>query len=344
MPTRLGTRHLLRRAHLHELEALTGSVLDRLHRLDADLGDLIRGGAPSMGLQPERSAGSDIPRIRPLLVFLSVEAARSRGSQDPNVPRAEDLALTAELLHLAVVVHDAALGKQGGRRRRAARRILGGTVGWLGGHHLTLRALELARLEGPEVLGELLDAMRDASEAHALAESLQGRTASTDEALSHAEHHTGVVFSFACRAGARLAGAERPIVSGLGRYGRHAGIAWHLAEDLALLDGGALDDAGASLIADRAETGRPMLPVSIAASADPEVARLWQDLAGQEEPDMDLAQALVGRVHASGAVEVGRRQVLQTSWSARRALQALPPSPHRDALDLLVRGLVAEPR
>ena len=340
MPSRLKTRHLLRRSHLHELESLAGNVLERLHRLDADLGDLIRGGAPSPGFRPECSAepSPDIPRIRPLLVFLSVEAARHSASLSHDPPRAEDLALTAELLHLAVVVHDAALGKQGGRRRRAARRLLGGTVGWLGGHHLTLRALELARHEGPEVVGELLDAMREAADAHALAESLRGRTATSSEAMSHAENHTGVVFSFACRAGARVAGAERTVVSGLGRYGRHAGIAWHLAEDLSLLDSS--DEARFALIADRAAAGRPMLAVSLAAAADPEVARLWAALSQDEDTGLDMAADLVARVQACGALEASQRQVLQTSWSARKALNALPASPYRDALELIVSGLV----
>jgi octaprenyl-diphosphate synthase len=331
------TRHLLRRERLRELESLAGSTLERLQRLDAELGDLIRGDAAPPGFRPEHDAPG-VPRIRPLLVFLSVEAARHSATLGHDAPSAEDLALTAELLHLAVVVHDTALGRQGGRRRRAARRLLGGTVGWLGGHHLTLRALELARHEGPEVLSELLDAMREAADGHALAQSLRGRTATSREALAHAENHTGVVFSFACRAGGRLAGAERPIVSGLGRYGRHAGVAWHLAEDLSLLERAPADESWASLIADRAEAGRPMLAVSLAAAEDPVVSELWEALASGD--DLDAADALAERVRQSGAVEASRRQLLQTSWSARRALNTLPPSPHRDALDLLVGILI----
>lgn len=340
MSSRFVTRHLLRRERLHELESLTGNILERLQQLDVDLGDLIRGEGAPPGFRPDQdhSAAPDIPRIRPLLVFLSVEAARHSETLGNDLPRAEDLALTAELLHLAVVVHDAALGRQGGRRRRAARRLLGGTVSWLGGHHLTLRALELARHEGPDVLGELLDAMRVVADGHALAQSLRGRTATSHEALAHAESHTGVVFSFACRAGAKLAGAERPVVSGLGRYGRHAGIAWHLAEDLALLAPEALDDGYNGHIIERAEAGRPMLPVCLAAADDPQIARLWLDLSNGA--DAASAAQLRERVVRSGAVEASRRQLVQTSWSAQRALNTLPPSPHRDALELLVQGLV----
>lgn len=334
-----GVRHLLRRERVRELEALTGDILKRIQQLDADLGDVIRGEGAPPGFRPEPDdLVPGVPRIRPLLVFLSVEAARQSATLSGEPPRAEDLALTAELLHLAVVVHDAALGRQGGRRRRAARRLLGGTVGWLGGHHLTLRALELARHEGPEVLSELLDAMRATTEGHALAQSLRGRPATSREALAHAENHTGVVFSFACRAGARIAGAERPAISTLGRYGRHAGIAWHLAEDLSLLERAPTDESCAALVAERAEAGRPMLAVSLAAMDDPEIAKLWRCVASGD--DLDEVAALSERVSDSGAVEASRRQLLQTSWSARRALNALPPSPHRDALDLLVQALV----
>ncbi|MEL6348295.1 MAG: polyprenyl synthetase family protein [Myxococcota bacterium] len=329
------TRRLLRSKQVREFEQLAAETLDRLSRIDVAMGDLLSGEGAPPGFQPHHYLAPGVPRIRPMLVLLSVEAARrgeAHSGADPQ--RAEDLAAAAELLHLAIAVHDAALGRQGGRRRRAARRLVGGAVGWLGGHHLTLRALEITRNEGPEILGDLLDALREAAEGHALSQTLQGRPATVEQAMRHAENHTGAVFSFACRAGARLAGADRAVVSGLGRYGRHAGVAWHLAEDLALLTGEErMDDA----IEDRATAGRPMLAVSLAAKRDPNVARLWRDLSQGESPE--LVPPLIDAVVQLGAIDEGRRQLHQSAWTARRALNALPPSPHREALDLLVSGL-----
>ena len=318
-----------------ELEQLAGELLDRLTGIDAAFGDLVLGDDAPPGFAPDQQLAPGVPRIRPLLLLLSAEAARqqSEGPADPR--RAEELAVVVELLHLAIAVHDAALGKQGGRRRRAARRLVGGAVGWLGGHHVTLRALEMTRNEGPEVLGDLLDALREAAEGHALTQSLQGRPATASEAMSHAETHTGVVFSFACRAGARLAGAEPAIVGSLGRYGRHAGVAWHLAEDLSMLEQD--DEERVGLIADRAASGRPMLPVSLAAEHDPSVGALWAELSRTDDPE--LVQQMLTRLARSGAMEEGRRRLVQRSFRARRILNALPPSRYREAMDQLAVGL-----
>ncbi len=329
------SRRLLRRGVPRELELLVGELLERLVRIDAAFGDLVLGDDAPPGFAPDHHLAPGVPRIRPLLVLLSAEVARkqSLGPTDPR--RAEELAVVVELLHLAIAVHDAALGRQGGRRRRAARRLVGGAVGWLGGHHITLRALEMTRNEGPEVLGDLLDALREAAEGHALTQSLQGRPATASEAMSHAETHTGVVFSFACRAGARLSGAEPAIVGSLGRYGRHAGVAWHLAEDLSMLE--QEDDERLLLIADRAASGRPMLPVCLAAERDAVVGALWTELTRSD--DLDVVRRMLLLLEQSGAMEEGRQRLIQRSFRARRVLNTLPPSRYREAMDQLAVGL-----
>lgn len=320
---------------------------ERLSAVDASLRDLARGDAAGPGFDPDRFLAPGVPRIRPILVLLSAQAARAGAVEaPPGTPGAvvrrdagfEHVAVAAELLHLAVVLHDAALGRQGGRRRRAARRLIGGAVGLLGGQHLTLRALELAQnAPAPEIVGDLLEAMREVAEGHALTHALARRLPSSGECLAHAEGHTGAVFSFACRAGARLGAAERPVVSGLGRYGRHAGIAWHLAEDLAALDQEGEDLAIA--LEDRATSGRPVLPVSVAAERDPALGAAWLKLA--RDPNPSDALRLGEQVRASGAMAEGRRQLARETWSARQALAALPASPHREALDRLAAALVS---
>jgi geranylgeranyl pyrophosphate synthase len=114
----------------------------------------------------------------------------------------EHVAMAAELLHLAVLLHDAALGRQGGLRRRAARRLIGGAMDILGANHLTLRALELARLSPkPETIGDLLEAMREITESHVLAQSQVDEFPTPQQTLTVAEGRNGAVFSFACRSG-----------------------------------------------------------------------------------------------------------------------------------------------
>ncbi|MEC8422816.1 MAG: hypothetical protein VX000_03500, partial [Myxococcota bacterium] len=197
-------------------------------------------------------------------------------------------------------------------------------------------ALELARTsEAPELVGELLDAMREISEGHALAQRLDGNVPAPEDVLGVADGHSGAVFSFACRAGARLAGADRPVVTALGRYGRHAGIAWHIAEDLAALD---LDGENpASSVEDRAADRRPSFTVSVACTRDPGLDEAWRRLG--HHPDAGLATEIVARIEASGAPTAGREALAQEAWAARRSLMTIRPSLHRDALDRLVMRL-----
>ena len=320
-------------------ELLAGDLPERLRRLDVSLRDLAGGEGAPPGFEPALFLAPGVPRVRPLLVLLSVRAAGVPDAAE-GLPEqaAEHVAVAVELLHLAILLHDAALGRQGGRRRRAALRLLGGAVGWLGGNHLSLRALELARHSpAPEIVGDLLDAMREVAEGHALAHGLRDRMATIPECLAHADGHTGAVFSLACRAGGRLAAADSRVVSGLGRYGRHAGVAWHLAEDLAALD--LEGEALARALEDRAVHGHPVLAISLAAERDPRVGAAWLRMQRHPDPDPDLARGLAEWVHRAGALSEGRMRLAQESWSARRALGALPPSPHREAMDRLAAAL-----
>jgi len=330
-----------RRRRLRSLldpDVLGVDLVDAVRQLDGALSDLAGGSGAPPGFDPRRFLAPGVPRVRPVLVLLSARAAEPEGREAGRLPDAatEQLAVAAELLHVAILLHDAALGRQGGRRRRAARRLITGAVGVLGGNHLTLRALELARTsEAPEIVGDLLDAMREISEGHALAQQLEGGTPGPDDVLGVADGHSGAVFSFACRAGARLAGADRPVITALGRYGRHAGIAWHIAEDLASLD---LDgDDPASTIEDRASDQRPSFIVSLACGRDPNLGDAWVRLG--QRPDPALAREVLARIEASGAPTRGREALAQEAWAARRSLMTIRPSQHREALDRLVMGL-----
>ncbi|MCB9780328.1 MAG: polyprenyl synthetase family protein [Alphaproteobacteria bacterium] len=330
-----------------EQEHLGDDIIEALVRLDGALRDLASGSDGALhGFDPAYFLAPGVPRIRPVLVLLSARAAEAAGDQalhrrelfgPGDLGGADHVAVAAELLHIAVGLHDAALGQRGGRRRRAARRLLGGAVGWLGGNHLTLRALELARhAPAPETVGDMLDTLREINDGQALAQRLRdGRPGTIDDALALADARSGAVFSFACRAGARLVTEDRSVVRTLGRYGRHAGIAWHLADDLWAL--GLDGDDLVREVAERAAGGRPPLAVALAAQRDPAVADAWRRLA--RHGDLDLARMVAERVDAAGGIVAERERLLQESWTARRALRSLPPTPQREALDDFVARL-----
>lgn len=288
---------------------------------DDDLSDLL-----GERLDPG-AAREALPRIRPVLVAL---AARAAGAESVE----GEVLHTAEILHRALQLHDLAFGRQGGLRRRVARKLVKRSVSWLSGNHLTLRALELARHTRPEVLGEVVDTLRHFADGQELLAELQRGTVPTaKDWLDHADAHTGALFTFCCRSGGWLAGADRSKVASLGRYGRHLGRLWHVAEDVSMLEHG---DPGAHLVA-RAMAARPILAVVAAAERDPAVGQAWVALV--RHPDAAAADALVRQVQAAGGVRRAREVMLRESWSARRALSALDDTPYRRALDGLAARL-----
>lgn len=295
---------------------------------DDDLRDLIGGRHPEASVIFE--ARAHVPRIRPVLVAL---AARSAGATDVD----SNVQHIAEMLHLALAVHDLALGREGGRRRRVARKLIKRSVGWLGGNHLTLRALEIATHATPEAIsGELLDTLREFSDGQALARDLQkGAVPTEQDWLDHADSHTGALFAFCCRAGGHLAGRDPAKLSALGRYGRHLGRLWHIAEDAA----GIRHDDGASHLLTRALAGRPVLPVIKA--EDPRLGELWAELV--RDPRRQQAEEIVRRVWAAEGLRHARAAMAREGWAARRALSSLDDSRYRRAMEQLAITLVRPP-
>ncbi|MED5372173.1 MAG: polyprenyl synthetase family protein [Myxococcota bacterium] len=312
---------------LREVERAVDQVEEPLGRVETALAHLALG---DQGQSPDSHIAPGVPRIRPILVLL---ASRAAGEDNAVITEA---VFSAELLEQALWVHDAALGRQDGRRRRIARRLLGGAAHWLGGHNLTLRALEVARAApSPEILGEALDTVREISEGHELAVSLRDRDATEDDWREYAESHNGAVFAFCTRSGGRLARAPRPVLSALGRYGRSMGVAWHAVEDQWVFS--LPPDEFLRVLARRLATGRPLLPLIVALEQDPALDLMLDRLLarGGSAQARELQQAVL----ASEGIQVARRMQVEASFAARRSLRALQPSEHRDTLDRLAASL-----
>jgi octaprenyl-diphosphate synthase len=318
----------LARPLVHELERAWDQFEEPLDRIEHIVHDLAVG--QGMDVSPDSHLAPGIPRVRPVLVLLANKAA---GGGDAS---AAEAAFSAELLHRAIRAHDKALGRQDGRRRRVARRLIGGAAHWLSGHHLTLRALEVARsAPGPELMGEVLDSMREICEGHQLAEDLRSRDPSEADYRDYAEGHIGAVYSFCGRAGGHLAKADPHVVSALGRYGRRMGVAWHAMEDQWTLS--LPEEEFVRVLARSAATGRPILPLITSMQQDPALDPLLDSIlaTGNHEEASEFRD----RIIASGGLFSTRRVMAEESLGARRALRELDPSEARDTLERIASGL-----
>ena len=245
----------------------------------------------------------------------------------------EHLALAAELFGAAILVHDAALGEQGGLRRRVARKLLGGAQKWIGGNLLTIRALELARHSSSEHVQELIDLMRDVSTAQSQSQRWGCQIPPPADLREHFEKHTAALFSFTCRAGARVAGAERTAITALGRYGFHVGMAWNIAEEVYWLLRS--QEEAIALIEAHANHKEPLYTLSLLAQERPEIQHHWEEICQTGKG----AAEILSQIKRSAAIPGALEYIVACTWSAQSAIKDVPTSPHRDALIRLLSYL-----
>lgn len=279
-------------------------------------------------------------RVRPLLVLLSSRAAvpgkRGRGRLK--------LALVAELVHSATLLHDDVIDDGLTRRGLPAPRVAyGNGVSVLAGDWLLAASLELAlRSRAPGAVEALVRTLRRLVEGEARQIALRGSTAFTsDDALQIAHLKTGSLFAFCGEAGALAAGAPEAVRAALHDFGLRAGSAFQIADDL--LDFEA-DSAtlGKAVLADVAE-GKPSLPLAIALKRLPPLRdEMAQLLRGLPEDEMrQRTRAFAGRLNRTGALGAARRIAEKERDAALLALNRVPESPTRELLAQVARTLLA---
>jgi octaprenyl-diphosphate synthase len=279
-------------------------------------------------------------RVRPLLVLLSARAAapgkRARGRVA--------LALVAELVHSATLLHDDVIDDGLTRRGLPAPRVAyGNGISVLAGDWLLAASLELALRSGaPGAVEALVRTLRLLVEGEAKQLALRGSTSFTaEDALQIGHLKTGSLFAFCGEAGALAARAPRDLAAALRDFGLRAGTAFQVTDDL--LDFEADPAAlGKAVLADVVE-GKPSLPLALALRRSPplreEMAAL---LAGLPEEEMRArTKAFAVRLARTGALEAARRIAEGERDAALAALERVPESPTRDLLAFVARALLS---
>ena len=297
--------------------------------------------AARVGLSPATDSATHLlaaggKRVRPLTVLL---AAACFGA----IPRAaRELAVVAELVHLATLLHDDVIDD--GQERRGqptSRRIWGNAVSVLAGDLLLTHALDrTARTSAPLALEELLATLRSLVDGEVV--QLRGRAAldlREETYFRVVKGKTASLFVWAARSGARASGGTGAAVDALGAFGEHIGLAFQLVDD-ALDYAGDADAMGKSLLADFRE-GKLTLPLIRAIAKRPELEEDVKILRHGGEDEGAAAERLARAVRSSGACEETRALARAETERAVGALAHLPPSPARELLGAVAGELAA---
>src|SRR5579863_1269932 len=202
-------------------------------------------------------------RLRPALLLLASGAAGYRG------PGAIRMGAVVEMIHSATLVHDDVIdGAQTRRGRPSTNARWGNHMSVLGGDWLYMQSFEMAlRERNFAVLDILIGLTQNMVEGELLQLTLLGRMDVTEaDATELAYRKTACLFSGCARLGAVLGRQPKNVEESLAEYGRNAGLAFQLVDDL--LDFTASpEQLGKPVLSDLKE-GKVTLPLIFALEAD----------------------------------------------------------------------------
>ncbi|HVB57496.1 MAG TPA: polyprenyl synthetase family protein, partial [Candidatus Acidoferrales bacterium] len=168
-------------------------------------------------------------RLRPALLLLAAGAAGYRG------PSAIRLGAVVELIHSATLVHDDVIDGANTRRGRPSTNARWGNhMSVLAGDWLYMQSFEMAlRERNFAILDILIDLTQNMVEGELLQLTRLGCINLTEEeATQLAYRKTACLFSGCARLGAVLGQLPKDMEDALAEYGRNAGLAFQLVDDL----------------------------------------------------------------------------------------------------------------
>jgi len=322
-----GDRAAARLAQVHAVLA------DDMVAVDAELARLTREGVSPATDSAVHLLEAGGKRVRPLTVLL---ASACFG---PPPPAARDVAVVAELIHLATLLHDDVVDDGQERRGRLTpRRMWGNAVSVLAGDLLLTHALErTASSSPPAVLTDLFATLRRLVDGEVVQLRGRARLDPREEVYFRVvRDKTASLFAWAARAGAVVAGAPAEAVTALGDFGERVGLAFQLVDDVLDYTGDPRA-MGKALLGDLVE-GKVTLPLIRVLAGRP---ALTADIDATREGDERAALRVAEAVRESGACEGVRALARDETVQALAALDRVPPSGARDMLGAIARELAA---
>jgi len=270
-------------------------------------------------------------RLRPALLLLS---ARYAGRRDRSAIR---LAAVVELLHSATLIHDDVIDSAGTRRGRpSANAKWGNHRSVLTGDWLYMQSFQMALEERNfRILDILIDLTQKMVEGELIQLEKIGRIdVSEEDALRLATYKTACLFSGCARLGAVLGGLEGEEEEALADYGRYAGLAFQLVDDLLDFTASA-EQLGKPVLSDLIE-GKVTLPLIYAMENGHREAReLVARVLAEQEFKSVRPETIVSLVQDSGALDRARNLAQEYAQRAKSCLNGHSNSEYARALATL---------
>jgi octaprenyl-diphosphate synthase len=267
-------------------------------------------------------------RLRPALLLLSAGACSYRG------PSAIRLGAVVELIHSATLIHDDVIdGADTRRGRPSANSRWGNHMSVLAGDWLYMQSFEMAlRERNFKILDILIELTQNMVEGELIQLTKLGRIDLTEEdALALASRKTACLFSGCARLGAVLGRQGDGVEQALAEYGRNAGLAFQLVDDL--LDFTASPQKlGKPVLSDLKE-GKVTLPLIYALENGESAGRRMVATVLEEKGFQSVRpEQITALVHNSGALDRARQLACDFASRAKACLNGWVNSDYGRAL------------
>ena len=317
-----------------QLKDIRTLVADDLAAVDAEIRRQLSSDVALVNQVGDYIIGSGGKRLRPLLVVL---AARAAGVRDSGHVKAAAL---IEFIHTATLLHDDVVDDSSRRRgRETANHAYGNPASVLVGDFLYSRAFQMmAELDSAPVVRVMSDATNTIAAGEVMQLMNSGDPDTTEVRYMDVIYRkTARLFEAGAQIAAIVAQAPAPVESALARYGKHLGIAFQLIDD-ALDYRGDSESLGKNIGDDLAE-GKPTLPL-IHALKHGDAGAAAMIRAAIENGGAEDQGTVLALVANSGGLEYTAKLAEEEAARAREALDELPASGFRDALEELARFAV----
>lgn len=280
-------------------------------------------------------------RLRPLLTTIACETVGGR--PENAIP----FGVALELVHNFTLVHDDIMDEDETRRGiRTVHATYGVAEGILAGDALFARAFELVPKSGTHRanIGDLLEILSKA--VRLLAEGQQMdidfedmRRVRPADYMKMIELKTAVLYSAACEGGCVIGEGTKEQQKALAEYGRLIGVGFQIWDDVM------------DLISDEKTFGKPVLNDIRKGKKTLMVIEAMEDLRGTERDELlrtlgneHATQAQLERARdildESGMIDHASKVAVDLIKNAKKQLESLPESKHRDCLDQLADFMI----
>ncbi|MGL6191113.1 MAG: octaprenyl diphosphate synthase [Serratia nevei] len=267
-------------------------------------------------------------RIRPMIAVLAARALGYEGNKHVTV------AALIEFIHTATLLHDDVVDESDMRRGKAtANAAFGNAASVLVGDFIYTRAFQMmTSLESLRVLALMSEAVNVIAEGEVLQlMNVHDPDISEESYMRVIYSKTARLFEAAAQSSAILSGASAEQEQALQDYGRYLGTAFQLIDDL--LDYSADGSTLGKNTGDDLNEGKPTLPLLHAMHNGDDAQHDMIRGAIEQGNGRHLLEPVLQAMQQCGSLEYTRKRAEEEADKAIAALQVLPASEHRTALE-----------